>query len=122
MIRGDICTRRGPFCDVAHGRPNALDADEPRHLAETIRDMGLRYVVITSVDRDDLKDGGAGHFASCIQESRKLSPTLTIEVLVPDFRGRMDPALTIFKANPPDVFYHTQIGRASCWEGVCQYV
>src|SRR3546814_2233312 len=92
MIMGDICTRRCPFCDVAHGRPNALDADEPRHLAETIRDMGLRYVVITSVDRDDLKDGGAGHFASCIQESRKLSPTLTIEVLVPDFRGRMDPA------------------------------
>ncbi|NKF22895.1 lipoyl synthase [Solimonas sp. C16B3] len=106
MIMGDICTRRCPFCDVAHGRPNPLDADEPRHLAETIRDMGLRYVVITSVDRDDLPDGGAGHFAACIAESRKLSPTLTIEVLVPDFRGRMDPALTIFKDNPPDVFNH----------------
>jgi len=106
MIMGDICTRRCPFCDVAHGRPNPLDADEPRHLAETIRAMGLRYVVITSVDRDDLKDGGAGHFAACIQQARALSPALTIEVLVPDFRGRMDPALTIFKDNPPDVFNH----------------
>jgi lipoic acid synthetase len=106
MIMGDICTRRCPFCDVAHGRPNPLDADEPRHLAETIRDMRLRYVVITSVDRDDLADGGAGHFAACIVESRKLSPNLTIEVLVPDFRGRMDPALTIFRDHPPDVFNH----------------
>ncbi|MFT4045539.1 MAG: lipoyl synthase [Solimonas sp.] len=106
MIMGDICTRRCPFCDVAHGRPNPLDPDEPRHLAETIRDMRLRYVVITSVDRDDLADGGAGHFAACIQESRRLSPALTIEVLVPDFRGRMDPALTIFKDHPPDVFNH----------------
>ncbi|WP_174839780.1 lipoyl synthase [Solimonas terrae] len=106
MIMGDICTRRCPFCDVAHGRPNALDADEPRHLAETIRDMGLRYVVITSVDRDDLADGGAAHFAACIQQSRALSPQLTIEVLVPDFRGRMDPALAIFKDHPPDVFNH----------------
>ncbi len=106
MILGDICTRRCPFCDVAHGRPNALDENEPANLARTIRDMALRYVVITSVDRDDLKDGGAAHFAACIRESRALSPQLTIEVLVPDFRGRMDPALTIFKHTPPDVFNH----------------
>ncbi|MDE0854327.1 MAG: lipoyl synthase, partial [Nevskia sp.] len=97
MIMGDICTRRCPFCDVAHGRPKPLDADEPANLARTIRDMALRYVVITSVDRDDLRDGGAAHFAACIRESRVLSPQLTIEVLVPDFRGRMDPALAIFK-------------------------
>ncbi|MDB5985546.1 MAG: lipA, partial [Nevskia sp.] len=100
MIMGDICTRRCPFCDVAHGRPKPLDTDEPTKLARTIRDMGLRYVVITSVDRDDLRDGGAAHFAACISESRALSPTLTIEVLVPDFRGRMDPALAIFKDAP----------------------
>ena len=106
MIMGDICTRRCPFCDVAHGRPNALDVNEPFNLAKTIAEMRLRYVVITSVDRDDLADGGAAHFASCIRESRKLSPELTIEVLVPDFRGRMDPALTIFKDTPPDVFNH----------------
>jgi len=106
MIMGDICTRRCPFCDVAHGRPKPLDANEPVNLARTIRDMALRYVVITSVDRDDLRDGGAAHFAACISESRALSPKLTIEVLVPDFRGRMDPALTIFKDNPPDVFNH----------------
>ncbi|MFP5305077.1 MAG: lipoyl synthase [Gammaproteobacteria bacterium] len=106
MIMGDICTRRCPFCDVAHGRPNPLDADEPVNLARTIRDMALRYVVITSVDRDDLPDGGAAHFAACIREARLLSPSLTIEVLVPDFRGRMDPALAIFKDTPPDVFNH----------------
>jgi lipoic acid synthetase len=106
MIMGDICTRRCPFCDVAHGRPKPLDQDEPVNLARTIRDMALRYVVITSVDRDDLRDGGAAHFAACIRESRALSPQLTIEVLVPDFRGRMDPALAIFKDNPPDVFNH----------------
>lgn len=106
MIMGDICTRRCPFCDVAHGRPKALDENEPLNLARTIRDMNLRYVVITSVDRDDLRDGGAAHFAACIRESRLLSPKLTIEVLVPDFRGRMDPALTIFKDTPPDVFNH----------------
>ncbi len=106
MIMGAICTRRCPFCDVAHGRPNALDTDEPLKLARTIRDMALRYVVITSVDRDDLADGGAAHFAACIREARALSPQLTIEVLVPDFRGRMDPALTIFKDMPPDVFNH----------------
>ena len=106
MIMGDICTRRCPFCDVAHGRPKPLDTNEPANLARTIRDMALRYVVITSVDRDDLKDGGAAHFAACIRESRALSPSLTIEVLVPDFRGRMDPALVIFKDTPPDVFNH----------------
>ena len=106
MIMGDICTRRCPFCDVAHGRPKPLDQNEPVNLARTIRDMALRYVVITSVDRDDLRDGGAAHFAACIRESRALSPKLTIEVLVPDFRGRMDPALVIFKDNPPDVFNH----------------
>lgn len=106
MIMGDICTRRCPFCDVAHGRPKPLDQDEPLKLAQTIAKLRLRYVVITSVDRDDLKDGGAAHFAACIQESRQLSPKLTIEVLVPDFRGRMDPALAIFKDNPPDVFNH----------------
>jgi len=106
MIMGDICTRRCPFCDVGHGRPNPLDVDEPVKLASTIAKMGLKYVVITSVDRDDLLDGGAAHFAACIRESRKASPKLTIEVLVPDFRGRMDPALTIFKDTPPDVFNH----------------
>ena len=106
MIMGDICTRRCPFCDVGHGRPNPLDVNEPRNLAKTIRDMGLRYVVITSVDRDDLHDGGAAHFAACIREARRESPQLVIEVLVPDFRGRMDPALTIFNDTPPDVFNH----------------
>jgi len=106
MIMGDICTRRCPFCDVAHGRPNALDADEPQHLAKTIAAMRLKYVVITSVDRDDLLDGGAAHFAACIRETRAASPGIRIEVLVPDFRGRMDPALAIFKDTPPDVFNH----------------
>jgi lipoic acid synthetase len=106
MIMGDICTRRCPFCDVAHGRPLPLDPEEPVHLARTIRDMGLRYVVITSVDRDDLRDGGATHFAACIRQARALNPTLVIEVLVPDFRGRMDPALAIFRDTPPDVFNH----------------
>ncbi len=106
MIMGDICTRRCPFCDVAHGRPNPLDENEPEKLARTIAAMKLKYVVITSVDRDDLKDGGAAHFAACIREARLASPTLRIEVLVPDFRGRMDPALSIFKDTPPDVFNH----------------
>ena len=106
MVMGDICTRRCPFCDVGHGRPNPLDVDEPKKLAGTIAKMGLKYVVITSVDRDDLLDGGAAHFAACIRESRIASPKLTIEVLVPDFRGRMDPALAIFKDTPPDVFNH----------------
>jgi lipoyl synthase len=91
MILGDICTRRCPFCDVAHGRPLAPDADEPRHLAETISLLGLNYVVVTSVDRDDLRDGGAAHFVSCINEIRKASPQTTIEILVPDFRARLCP-------------------------------
>ncbi|ARU58145.1 MAG: lipoyl synthase [Pseudomonadales bacterium] len=106
MIMGDICTRRCPFCDVAHGRPNPLDPDEPRHLATAIADMQLRYVVITSVDRDDLRDGGAQHFADCIAETRQRSDSIEIETLVPDFRGRMDVALDILEACPPDVFNH----------------
>ena len=106
MILGDICTRRCPFCDVAHGRPLAPDAEEPRHLAETIALLKLSYVVITSVDRDDLRDGGAAHFVACIQETRKVSPRTTIEVLVPDFRGRLERALGILEAAPPDVMNH----------------
>ena len=106
MVLGDICTRRCPFCDVAHGRPLAPDAEEPRHLAETIAALGLSYVVITSVDRDDLKDGGAQHFVDCIREVRKASPDTVIEVLVPDFRGRLDRALEILAAAPPDVMNH----------------
>src|ERR1043165_5358714 len=106
MILGDICTRRCPFCDVAHGRPLAPDAEEPRHLAETIAALKLKYVVVTSVDRDDLKDGGAAHFVSCISEIRAASPQTTLEVLVPDFRGRLDRALQILAAAPPDVMNH----------------
>ncbi len=106
MILGDICTRRCPFCDVAHGRPLAPDVDEPRHLAETIAALKLRYVVITSVDRDDLKDGGAAHFVSCVEEIRKTSPQTTIEVLVPDFRGRLERALETLGAATPDVMNH----------------
>jgi lipoic acid synthetase len=106
MIMGDICTRRCPFCDVAHGKPAPLDADEPRQLAEAISEMGLRYVVITSVDRDDLRDGGAGHFTACIEAVRAQTPQTTIEVLVPDFRGRMEPALAALSNHPPDVFNH----------------
>lgn len=106
MIMGDICTRRCPFCDVGHGKPNALDPDEPKKLAQAIAEMGLKYVVITSVDRDDLRDGGAQHFADCIREARLLSPNLQIEVLTPDFRGRMDVALDILTETPPDVFNH----------------
>jgi len=106
MIMGDICTRRCPFCDVAHGRPDPLDADEPQNLAATIEAMGLSYVVITSVDRDDLRDGGAGHFAACIQSVRAINPQTQIEILVPDFRGRMERALTILHQAPPDVFNH----------------
>jgi len=106
MIMGDICTRRCPFCDVAHGRPEPLDPQEPENLAHTIAAMGLRYVVITSVDRDDLRDGGAGHFAACIQATRRLSPDIRIETLVPDFRGRMEAALEALDRNPPDVFNH----------------
>ncbi len=106
MIMGEICTRRCPFCDVGHGRPNPLDENEPDHLAETIKAMKLSYVVITSVDRDDLRDGGAGHFVECIDKTRSLNPDIEIEVLVPDFRGRMDVALEIMKKSPPDVFNH----------------
>jgi lipoic acid synthetase len=106
MILGDVCTRRCPFCDVAHGRPKPPDADEPYNLAVTIRDMRLRYVVITSVDRDDLRDGGAGHFADCIRAVREHSPGTTIEVLVPDFRGRLEKALDKLSEAPPDVMNH----------------
>ena len=106
MIMGDLCTRRCPFCDVAHGRPEPLDENEPRHLADAIELMKLRYVVITSVDRDDLRDGGAGHFAACIAAVRERMPDITIEVLVPDFRGRMDRALSALAPFPPDVFNH----------------
>jgi lipoyl synthase len=106
MILGDICTRRCPFCDVAHGRPLAPDAEEPRHLAETISLLKLNYVVITSVDRDDLRDGGAQHFVDCISAVRKASPQTTIEVLVPDFRGRLERALEVLDAAPPDVMNH----------------
>ncbi|WP_386068303.1 lipoyl synthase [Tahibacter sp. UC22_41] len=108
MILGEVCTRRCSFCDVAHGRPKPPDAQEPQHLADTIRDMGLRYVVITSVDRDDLRDGGAQHFADCIRLVREQSPNIQIEILTPDFRGkgRMERALEILATAPPDVFNH----------------
>ena len=106
MIMGDKCTRRCPFCDVGHGRPDPLDVNEPDNLARTIAALKLQYVVITSVDRDDLRDGGAGHFVACIQKTRELSPGTQIEVLVPDFRGRDDRALDILKAAPPDVMNH----------------
>ncbi|WP_144213132.1 lipoyl synthase [Shewanella donghaensis] len=106
MILGAICTRRCPFCDVAHGRPLKPDGAEPKKLAQTIQDMKLKYVVITSVDRDDLRDGGAQHFADCIREIRILNPQIKIEILVPDFRGRIDAALDILTTEPPDVFNH----------------
>lgn len=106
MIMGDICTRRCPFCDVAHGRPKALDENEPQHLAESVKVMGLKYVVVTSVDRDDLDDSGAKHFASCIQAIREQSPLTQIEILTPDFRGRMEIAVDILAQTPPDVFNH----------------
>jgi lipoic acid synthetase len=106
MIMGDKCTRRCPFCDVGHGRPDPLDADEPANLAKTIAALKLSYVVITSVDRDDLRDGGAGHFVECIRQVRAASPQTRIEILTPDFRGRDDRALEILKAAPPDVMNH----------------
>lgn len=106
MVMGDKCTRRCPFCDVGHGRPDPLDVNEPANLAKTIAALKLSYVVITSVDRDDLRDGGAAHFVACIQQTRALSPHTKIEVLVPDFRGRDDRALDILKAAPPDVMNH----------------
>jgi lipoic acid synthetase len=106
MIMGDKCTRRCPFCDVGHGRPDPLDADEPENLARTIAALKLSYVVITSVDRDDLRDGGAQHFVDCIRAVRERSPATRIEVLVPDFRGRLDRALAILDAGPPDIMNH----------------
>jgi len=106
MIMGDICTRRCPFCDVGHGRPLPLDPDEPGNLARTIAALSLRYVVITSVDRDDLRDGGARHFVDCIRAVRERSPATQIEVLVPDFRGRVERALAILADSPPDVMNH----------------
>lgn len=106
MIMGDKCTRRCTFCDVGHGRPDPLDPNEPKQLANTIKDMKLRYVVITSVDRDDLRDGGAQHFVDCIVETRAACPTIQVEILVPDFRGRMEKALSILTTTPPDVFNH----------------
>lgn len=108
MILGEICTRRCSFCDVAHGRPKPPDESEPGNLARTIRDMKLRYVVITSVDRDDLRDGGAGHYVECLSRVRELSPGIKLEILVPDFRGkgRMERALEILETSPPDVFNH----------------
>ncbi len=108
MILGELCTRRCSFCDVAHGRPLPPDGDEPENLARTIRDMKLRYVVITSVDRDDLRDGGAGHFARCIDHIRALNPGISVEILVPDFRGKgkLERALATLAESPPDVFNH----------------
>lgn len=106
LIMGNICTRRCPFCDIAHGRPDPLDENEPNHLAKTIATMQLKHVVVTSVDRDDLRDGGSVHFTRCIAEIRKQSPHTTIEVLVPDFRGRMDIALEELTKSPPDIFNH----------------
>ena len=106
MIMGEICTRRCPFCDVAHGKPNPLDPEEPVHLAEAVQELGLKYVVVTSVDRDDLKDSGAGHFADCIRQIRLRNPATTVEVLVPDFRGRMAIAIDCLGDEPPDVFNH----------------
>jgi lipoic acid synthetase len=106
MIMGDLCTRRCPFCDVAHGRPQPLDSEEPRHLGETIAQLKLAYVVITSVDRDDLRDGGAQHFVDCIRAVRSLSPRTRIEILTPDFRGRLERALSVLDASPPDVMNH----------------
>jgi len=106
MIMGGICTRRCPFCDVAHGKPDPLDVDEPHNLARTIAAMSLKYVVITSVDRDDLRDGGAAHFAACIRESRAARPGLVVETLVPDFRGREAVAIDILAKDPPDVLNH----------------
>lgn len=106
MIMGDICTRRCPFCDVGHGRPNQLNANEPKEIAKAVQILKLNYVVITSVDRDDLRDGGANHFAECIKEIRATSPNTKIEILVPDFRGRLDKALDILAQTPPDVLNH----------------
>ena len=106
IILGDLCTRRCPFCNVGHGKPLPPDEDEPRHLAKTLALMRLKYVVITSVDRDDLKDGGAGHFVACLRAAREVSPSIRIEILTPDFRGRLGPALDLLVSEPPDVMNH----------------
>lgn len=106
MILGDLCTRRCPFCDVGHGRPLPPNPDEPKKLADSLKDMGLKYVVITSVDRDDLRDGGAQQFADCVKELAEQAPNTKVEILVPDFRGRMDRALEILNQHPPHVFNH----------------
>ncbi len=106
MVMGAICTRRCPFCDVAHGKPMHLDAEEPLHVAESTRDLGLRYVVVTSVDRDDLRDGGADHFTQVVRETRKMNPDTKVEILVPDFRGKLDLALENLKEHTPDVLNH----------------
>ncbi|BBL71808.1 lipoyl synthase [Methylogaea oryzae] len=106
MVLGDICTRRCPFCDVAHGKPKPPDAEEPARLARAVAELGLRYVVVTSVDRDDLRDGGAGHFAACVAALRAAQPSIQVEILTPDFRGRLDAALEALAAAPPDVFNH----------------
>ena len=118
MIMGDICTRRCPFCDVGHGRPNPLDPMEPTNLAETVRNIGLHHVVITSVDRDDLLDGGAAHFAACVREIRRLAPRMTVEILTPDFRGRMEKAIEILRHTPPDIFNHNMETVARMYEEV----
>ncbi len=106
MIMGQICTRRCPFCDVAHGKPKPLDTDEPHNLAQIIKKMKLKYIVITSVDRDDLRDGGANHFKECIDQIRLITPQVKIEILTPDFRGKIEKALKVFKTCPPNVFNH----------------
>ena len=118
MILGDICTRRCPFCDVAHGRPNPPDPEEPVNLARTVKRMNLRYVVITSVDRDDLRDGGASHFADCIRVLRETCPATAAEILVPDFRARMDRALDNLSVTPPDVFSHNMETIARLYRAV----
>lgn len=118
MIMGGICTRRCPFCDVAHGRPGSLDSNEPKHVAESIQTLGLRYVVITSVDRDDLRDGGAEHFSNCVREARALNQGLKVEILVPDFRGKMDRALTALAPQLPDVLNHNMETVPRLYKGV----
>ncbi|MBE8214769.1 MAG: lipoyl synthase [Endozoicomonadaceae bacterium] len=118
MILGDICTRRCAFCDVAHGRPNIVDEKEPYHLAQAISELKLKYVVITSVDRDDLRDGGAQHFANCIRELRLVAPELKIEILTPDFRGRIEPALDILTKTQPDIFNHNMETVSSLYPSI----
>lgn len=118
MIMGAICTRRCPFCDVAHGRPMALDPEEPKNCASTIQQLGLKYVVITSVDRDDLRDGGAAHFAEVVKEARKVSDDLKVEILVPDFRGKLDSALEILSQQLPDVLNHNMETVPSLYSSV----